>query len=214
MAFLETPRFPDDIALDGIEGGPEYSTTVHATFGGIDYRNINRAQQKGSWDVASGVRTPLDFAAVRDQFRMARGQAHGFRFRDWTDYLCTHAEGVLTLVSGSVYQMYKRYGSGATLEDRLITKPIAATVEVKRTRSGVTTTISVTLDATTGGVTVSGHAGGDTYTWAGEFDVPVRFGTDELRVRATGPRRYDDGRPLLSWESVPLIEDPQPGASA
>jgi uncharacterized protein (TIGR02217 family) len=214
MAFLETPRFPDDIALDALEGGPTYSTSVLATFGGTDFRNINRAQQKGEWDTASGIRTPGDFNAVRDLFRMARGQAHGFRFRDWADYLCTHDEGVLTLVSGSLYQMYKRYGSGATLEDRIITKPIAATCVFKRNRGGTITTITPTLDATTGGVIVSSHVGGDVYTWAGEFDVPVRFNTDQLRTRATGPRDYGDGRPLLSWDAVPLIEDPQPGASA
>lgn len=206
MAFIETPRFPDDIALDGLDGGPGYRTNVVETFSGHEKRSIEWAEQRGRWDLAGGVKTPYQFEEIRNLFRMARGRANGFRFKDWTDYACTHAEGIVTVVNSTTGQLYKRYGSGSELEDRMITKPIAATVQVRRTRSAVTTTISVTVDGATGGITWSGHVGGDTYTWSGEFDVPVRFDTDELRATAVGPRHFDDDRPLLSWSSVPLVE--------
>lgn len=214
MAFIETPRFPDDIA-QGASGGPGYSTEVAVTFGGQESRNINWSAARGEWEVATGVKTAADFDTVLEFFRMCRGKAHGFRFKDWGDYIVDAADGVLTLVAGSVYQMVRRYGSGATLEDRTITKPVSGTVTVYRTRSGVTSAIAPTIDYTTGGVTVSGHVGGDTYTWQGEFDVPVRFDTDKLRAVQVGPARSgDDDRPLMGWESVPVIEIRVAGASA
>lgn len=213
MAFIETPRFPDDIALDGLDGGPGYRTNVVETFSGHEKRSIEWSDQRGRWELAGGVKTPYQFEAVRDLFRMARGRAHGFRFKDWTDYACTHATGVIEVLNTTTGQLKKRYGSGGQLEDRVITKPIAATVQVKRTRSGGATTISVTVDSTTGGVVWTGHESGDTYTWSGEFDVPVRFDTDELRATAVGPRHFDDGRPLLSWSSVPLVEIRVAGAA-
>ena len=204
MAFMETPRFPDDIA-QGSVGGPGYSTDVTVMFSGHEARNINWSRARGRWEASSAVRTAADFDAVRDMFRMARGRAHGFRFKDWGDYDVTTDEGVLTLVAGSLYQLVKRYGSGDQAESRLITKPVAASVTVYPTRAEVTAAITVTLDTTTGGVTVSGHVEGDVYTWDGEFDVPVRFDTDELRAQLVGPERVE-GSPLMVWESVPLIE--------
>lgn len=40
---------------------------------------------------------------------------------------------------------------------------------------------------------------GDLLTWSGEFDVPVRFDTDEMQIEAVG---YD----VNSWGSIPLVE--------
>ena len=48
-----------------------------------------------------------------------------------------------------------------------------------RTRAGVVTTASAAIAYTTGVATITGHVGGDTYTWTGEFDVPVTFSDDE-----------------------------------
>ena len=154
MAFMETPRFPDDIA-QGSVGGPGYSTDVTVMFSGHEARNINWSRARGRWEASSAVRTAADFDAVRDMFRMARGRAHGFRFKDWGDYDVTTDEGVLTLVAGSLYQLVKRYGSGDQAESRVITKPVAGSVTVYRTRAEVTAAITVTLDTTTGGVTAS-----------------------------------------------------------
>lgn len=217
MAFLETPRFPDDVSFGAI-GGPGYSTEVVVVHGGDESRNVGWAGARGEWEVATGVKTPDDFDAVRDHFRMCRGRAHGFRFKDWSDYQVAAGEGVLTLVSGSVYQMVRRYGSGATLEDRFITKPVSGTCLFFRTRSGSTAAISPTVNYTTGGVTVAGHVAGDTYSWSGQFDVPARYDTDKLRAMHTGPARHPDEngvheRPLLGWESVPIVEIRVPGAA-
>ena len=64
MAFMETPRFPDDIA-QGSVGGPGYSTDVTVMFSGHEARNINWSRARGRWEASSAVRTAADFDAVR-----------------------------------------------------------------------------------------------------------------------------------------------------
>ena len=47
--------------------------------------------------------------------------------------------------------------------------------------------ISTTADLNTGIANISGHVGGDTYTWVGNFDVPVTFSDDALdQIEITG----------------------------
>ncbi len=103
----------------------------------------------------------------------------GFRFKDWRDFEATQANSKLTLITGSTYQLQRKYTFGGIDLLRDITKPVSAGVVVYRTRSAVVSVASASIDYTTGIATISGHVGGDTYTWTGEFDVPVTFTDDE-----------------------------------
>lgn len=194
--------------MSGMDGGPVYRTVLHTTQGGRETRAIEWAYPLGEWELASGIKEPQDYDAVRDLFRMARGRAIGFRLRDWADYACGHESGVVTLLGPTLGQLVRRYGQAPNAEDRIITKPVVGTVAVRRVRAGVPSAIAATIDHATGGVVFSGHLEGDTYTWAGEFDVPARFDTDTLRTRQTGPADRGDfgGRPLLSVDALPLRE--------
>jgi hypothetical protein len=63
--------------------------------------------------------------------------------------------------------------------------------------------ISPSIDYTTGIVTISGHTGGDTYTWAGDFDVPVAFADDAMDdIELTGMA----GAEFLGVSSINLEE--------
>ena len=55
MTGFHEVRFPDNIAY-GATGGPEFATTVVATGAGHEKRNVNWAQARGRWDVASGLK--------------------------------------------------------------------------------------------------------------------------------------------------------------
>jgi uncharacterized protein (TIGR02217 family) len=55
MTGFHEVRFPDNIAY-GATGGPEFATTVVATGSGHEKRNVNWAQARGRWDVASGLK--------------------------------------------------------------------------------------------------------------------------------------------------------------
>lgn len=200
MSFIETPRFPDGISY-GAAGGPEYQTDIVTVNSGYESRNVNWSQAKGPYDVGYRLRTKVQTSDLIAFFRSVKGRAHGFRFKDWSDYEVDQSNGVLTLISAGVYQLAKSYSAGALGEIRTIKKPVAGTVAIFRTRSGTTTNItgSSVINTVTGRVTISGHAGGDTYAWSGEFDVPCRFDTDRMQVEVAGPENY-------SWGSIPIVE--------
>jgi len=151
MAFLETPRFPDNIAY-GAEGGLAFSTDVVELSNGNEQRNINWVYPRGSWDVSHGVKRKLDMESIIAFHRACQGRAHGFRFKDWTDFQASASNGVLTRVDGTadVYQLFKKYAAGALVTSRIITKPVANKVNVYR-NGGL---IAATVDTTTGKVTV------------------------------------------------------------
>jgi uncharacterized protein (TIGR02217 family) len=199
MSFFED-RFPPCISLRA-RGGPMWSTSTTTLLSGKTFSNRNFVYPIHSYDVAQAVKTNSDFEEVRAFFYVVYGAFDGFRYKDWTDYKVTHANGRLTLVSGSNYQMFRRYQFGVRTFDRQIQKPVGGTVVVHRTRSGVVTTATASVNTATGVVAITGHVSGDTYTWAGEFDVPVKFQTDLLDAEVVD-RNGAGGDLLLTWSSV------------
>ena len=49
-------------------------------------RNVNWAEARGRWDVASGLKKQAQIDELIAFFRARMGKAYGFRFKDWTDY--------------------------------------------------------------------------------------------------------------------------------
>ena len=88
MSGFHEVRFPENIAY-GATGGPEFATTVVATRAGHEKRNVNWAEARGRWDVASGLKKQAQIDELIAFFRARRGKAYGFRFKDWTDYKAT-----------------------------------------------------------------------------------------------------------------------------
>jgi uncharacterized protein (TIGR02217 family) len=122
-------RFPDRIAV-GAVGGPAFSTTVIATASGYEQRNINWAEARGRWNVATGIKRREDVAELIEFFRCRMGRAYGFRFKDHTDFralaqLLGTGDGSTTTL-----QLVKRYSSGPTAVTRTIRKPVGGTVKV------------------------------------------------------------------------------------
>lgn len=197
--------FPPKIAVGALRD-TDWSTTVNRTFGGWSQRNSNRSRAVHSWDLSFAVRVVSDYRAIESHFHQSRGQLHTFPFKDYLDFEVAQADGVLTLVSGSIYQMYRRYG-GTNAFDRKITRPKTGTVTVYRTRTGSTTTISPTIDYATGLVTVSSHVDGDTYAWAGQFDVPCRYSSDKLPGAIVNRQPGQQGEHFVQCESILIEED-------
>jgi uncharacterized protein (TIGR02217 family) len=195
-AFHEV-QFHPDISY-GASGGPGYLTTVIATASGHEHRNSNWAAARGRWDVASGLRDRTHVAELIAFFRARRGRAHGFRFKDWTDY--QGLAQALGTGNGSLktFQLVKTYASGGVIESRTIAKPVANTVKVYR--NGVLVTSGVSTDTTTGLVTFTTAPGAGVIVTADyEFDVPVRFDTDQMNVTI---ETYNLG----TWAQVPIVE--------
>lgn len=199
MSFFED-RLPDCIGLS-VTGGPDFSTEVVKTVGGQRYSNRNWLLPLHRYSFNYSAMKEEDIEAHRSFFFNVAGRADGFRFRDWADYRATLQP--LSLISGAIYQLNRTYIRGVRTFTRPIYKPVSGKVTVFRTRAGVTTTIAPTIDTTTGQVTVSGHAGGDAYTWTGEFDVPVAFTSDSFEAQIVNKGR--EGL-ILTWPAIQAEE--------
>jgi len=206
MAFYESPRFPERIAV-GAQGGPCFETTVVTTTAGYESRLGAWTYPLHKWDVSQGINadnTPTTHAELRAFFMTMRGKLHAFRFKDWTDFAATHTTGVVTGLTSTTFQLVKRYTSGAQSLDRKISKPIASGFELKNSGSTLTLTTDYTLDATTGIVTTTTSKTAANLTWAGEFDVPVRFDVDQMTAEALA--RTPTRGVLMRWAGIPLVE--------
>ena len=76
MSRFHEVRFPDNIAYRAT-GGPEFATTVVATGSGHEKRNVNWAQARGRWDVASRLKKQAQIDELIAFFRARRGRAYG-----------------------------------------------------------------------------------------------------------------------------------------
>lgn len=206
MQFFEDERFPDSISYDA-EGGPGFSTQIVTTASGKESRNILWIHARCAYDVGLNLKPTSEYRLLLAFFRVVGGRAIGFRFKDWSDFDCTQAEGLLVRIGvTNTYQMQKRYAAGAYARDRLIQKPVAGTVKLWKLVTGdwVEQTTGFTIDTTKGIITFDTDVSTDTLAWSGEFDVPVRFDTDTLP--AVIRTRTSDTELLMDWPSIPLIE--------
>ena len=188
--FIETPSFPTHIA-GGSSGGPGFSTSVVMASSGYETRNINWQYARCRFNAATGIKTSDDLDAFIRFFRVAQGRAHGFRFKDWTDYssgitgeAVTPTDQVIGTGDGSTvaFPLVKAYTVGAVTYSRPIVKPVSGSVRVALDATEQLSGWSV--DTTTGIVTFDTAPTASVEITAGfEFDVPCRFDIDELAVQ-------------------------------
>jgi uncharacterized protein (TIGR02217 family) len=205
MAFHEV-RFPDNISR-GARGGPERRTQIVELASGAEERNASWANSRRRYDVAYGIRRADDLAAVVAFFEARNGRLHGFRFKDWADFkscLPSQMPGPTNQPIGTgngvatLFQLTKRYTSGAQSWTRAIAKPVAGTVTIAL--NGMPQASGWSVSTSTGLITfTTAPAAGVAITAGFEFDVPVRFDTDALDVTLDLER-------LGSITSIPLVE--------
>lgn len=197
LAFLETPRFPDNVAY-GSGGGPEFKTRVFEGNTAIEQRHQVWSRARSRYDVSYGIRDTTDMDMVRAFFYACRGKATGFRFKDWADYqmdqeLIGTGDG-----TADTFTFKKTYTQGALSYERRIFKPISGTVVVRV--NDVVTGSGFTIDYTTGTIVfLTPPTNGHTIKITCEFDVPVRFDTDYMAPK-------HDGFESEAWGSIPLVE--------
>jgi uncharacterized protein (TIGR02217 family) len=189
MSFDEI-RFPVSISM-GSTGGPERRTEIVTTASGREERNTRWADSRRRYNAGFGVKSLNDIHAVVAFFEERRGRLHGFRWKDHADFKsCPPLDAVAATDQAigagdgttASFQLVKRYGTGLRSHVRTIAKPVTGTILVAV--NGATST-NFTVNAATGIVTfLPGFipAAGQAIAAGFEFDVPVRFDTDQLSI--------------------------------
>ena len=205
MSFHEI-QFPTSIAFHS-SGGPQRKTEIVTLGSGYEERNAVWANSRRRYDVGYGVKTLDDLSAVIAFFEARMGRLTGFRFKDFTDFkscapsaLVAPTDQALGLGDGTTaaFQLAKAYPSGPASWSRAIMKPVAGSVHVAL--NGVEATSGWSVDTTTGLVSfASAPASGAVLTAGFEFDVPVRFDSDQLSINLA---TFNAGE----IPSIPLVE--------
>lgn len=210
MAFDEV-RLSTAISF-GSSGGSKTDVKIIESANGSEER-INRWQNtRRTYDVGFAVKSRQILYDLLAFFEAREGPTRGFRYKDPIDYASTtngrtdptavtNLDQTLGTGDGSkvAFQLVKVYTSGSISKTRAITKPVSGTVVVAL--NGVNQTSGFTVDTTTGTVTFTAAPSvGVTVTAGFEFDVPVRFDTQDLTAVL---QDFDIGD--IS-PSIPLIE--------
>ena len=197
--FVEE-RFPECVSF-GSSGGPGFKTSVFEFDSGFTASTIEWERIRARYDVTFENATPADIEEVEDFFYGVRGRAVGFRYKDWTDYQISQQNVLVGDGTTNRFQIFKRYVSGSNIFDRVIKKPVRNTIDMTLNGAPITENGEFFVNYSKGEIVFRtppppGAIGTITYL---EFDVPVRFDTDQLSVS------YDDFQ-QLNVNSLPLVE--------
>lgn len=207
MAFHEI-RFPANLSFGSV-GGPERRTEIVTLQNGHEERNTPWAHSRRRYDAGVGLRSLDDVETIISFFEARRGQLHGFRWKDWSDYKscpASRAPGALDQIIGigdgiaTVYQLKKTYRSGHETYVRPIVKPVLGSVVIAVAEDPKVDGLEFAVDPTTGFVTFEVAPALGTQVTAGfEFDVPVRFDTDGIQTSVASFQAGD-------VPTVPIVE--------
>jgi uncharacterized protein (TIGR02217 family) len=207
MSFHEV-RFPASLSL-GAVGGPERRTQIVSLASGAEERNSPWRHARRRYDAGLGLRTLDDIETVIAFFEARQGQLHGFRWKDWADYKScpasrrvSHLDQQIGIGDGvqTQFQLTKTYQSGAQSYARPIAKLCEGTIQVGVGGDPRLIGGDYAVDLATGAVTFAFPPDAGLRVTAGfEFDVPVRFDTDAIRVSVSS---FNAGE----VPSIPVLE--------
>jgi uncharacterized protein (TIGR02217 family) len=206
MGFHEV-RFPTSLSF-GSAGGPQRRTEVVTLANGFEERNTPWAHSRRRYDAGLGMRSLDDIAVLIAFFEARQGQLNGFRWKDWADYksgspstAVTPTDQVIGTGNGinRVFALAKTYGSGGHSYVRPIAKPVSGTIRIAVNGAELPAS-AFAADAASGTITLAIAPGVGVAVQAGfEFDVPVRFDTDQI---VTSVASFQAG----DVPSVPVVE--------
>ena len=184
-------RFPTGISLKS-RGGPQRRTEIVTLSSGHEQRNTRWADSRRRYEAGYGMRSLDDVDTVIAFFEQRRGRLYGFRWKYHADHKScrpSKAPGMADqqFATGDgiqlSFQLVKTYGTGATAYQRTISKPVEGSVIVAVDGSEQIAATDYFVDYTTGAINfINAPVAGAIITAGFEFDVPVRFDTDNIEI--------------------------------
>lgn len=196
---------PSGVLAGGVRGKQIRSNARTGARNGGMQINVNWARTLRQYELGVSPMTVEQWQAIEGLHEVTEGGAFGFLMSDPKDASASLANGRVSLVSGTTYQLQKRYTSAGSTrtKDRKITRPIAADFVLQA--SGVTVAgANYTLNTVTGRLTIPSAPAAATLTWSGSFYVPVHFASDEIdwELVRSGPMEAR----LMAGPSVTVME--------
>ena len=204
MAFDEV-QFPTEITYEP-KGGLRFKTVITETDGGFEQRNADWSVARGKWSVSHETKSVVEILELKAFFYSRRGRLRGFRLKDWSDYigsgeiLDASADGAQ--VTFQIKRIYTDSGGFTYVRD--ITKTVSGTVTVTIDALPMNQPNSVVVHNNSGqAVFVTAPAAGAVIGSTFQFDVPVRFDTDEEETEVIF---MGDFAGTLSWGDLDMVE--------
>lgn len=207
MDFHEV-RFPASLSFGSV-GGPERRTDVVTLANGFEERNTPWAHSRRRYDAGLGMRSLDDIETLIAFFEARRGQMHGFRWKDWSDFKSGKASAAVSFDDQVIatgdgqaveFRLLKTYRSGAFSYARPITKPVSGSVRVGIEQDEMREGVDFEVDTATGLIRFVHPPAETMQISAGfEFDVPVRFDTDRIQTSVASFQAGD-------VPNVPVVE--------
>jgi len=202
---FDNVQFPLSISF-GATGGPEFRNEIVQMTSGFEQRNARFSKSLHSYDAGTGVRSKRDLYQILAFFEARHGSLIGFRFRDPFDsrssqqsQATTPSDQILGIGNGeqTSFELIKTYSSAQQMPPRRIMLPVVDTVEIAL--NGVPTD-DWSLDEMMGTIVFPEPIESGVIVSTGfEFDVPVRFDTEQLVLSVA---TFEAG----SIPSIPLKE--------
>lgn len=183
MAFHDDP-LPDTVER-GAKGAPGFYTVVAASGSGFERRSARWADIRGRYSIGYGINED-DTALVIAHFMNRMGMLHSFPFKDWVDYIIGDPYGggsPQSIGTGdgatTTFDIVKIYERPSWTYTRTNILPVTSTV--RPFIDNVEQFSGFTVDRLNKQITFT-PAPGNTLDIAihCEFQVPVRYDTDEL----------------------------------
>lgn len=175
-------RFPESISIKSTTS-INFNTNITSSKNGKEHRIINRSESIMIYDIVSGIKSKQDIEEVIKLFRLVKGRAIGFRYKDWLDYSATKQQIDIGDGEKIKFQLLKTYtdiNNRNIKYVREIKKPVENTVKICLNNNS---NKFFDVDYTNGIITFEeAPTNGTIITASFEFDVPVRFDSDELEI--------------------------------
>lgn len=161
----------------GWEGGPTFRTQIVELKSGRERRNAEWSRARHKFTAPFNNISKSAYRNIKQMHLVCRGMLHAFRFRDELDFQAVNEQFGTGNGTRRDFQLAKT----STLDGISYTREVFALAAVPVITINGTPTSAFAVNTRTGKVIFdSAPADGAVLRWTGEFDIWVRFATDDL----------------------------------
>lgn len=157
----------------------EYNTIINKSKNGGELRISNYDYPLLSYNVVNDLKTKKELEEIINFFKLVKGRAYGFKFKDWLDYKAINQNIAIANGEQTEFQLIKTYNINNKIQIRKITKPENVSVFVNQQNI----TQNININYSNGIITFNTPPEKDSIITATfDFYVPVRFDNDKIEI--------------------------------